>query len=673
MRASAGVAAPSRRVSTFSSRPRRLPRAGATTHGVDMSRLLCDHRRHGAAALLMGSLPALLLIADETYGQSYSFEIPEATVTVEIGRDGSAKIDYDILFVNRGDAIDVVDIGMPTEDYVIGSCTADLDGTPQTDIRKSQYVETGIEVHLNPVIPSELETGINKDIAGKKKGEAAPVQPKGRLKVSCVNRNMVYEDTTDSSYASFLFTPTWFGSQYLAGTTNLQLRYILPGLPAANEIKWQSEPFDLVGKDEAAGKAMVVWNRPNYPMIGPHTFGVSFPRRLVENVIHISAAKLAWTGFVDSTPARVLLGLLMITMFTIGFFLLTRNTGCALWVILTGIFVLLLYKWPESNFLVLPAGIVLLAVGIRSKLRKTGWQYMRAAASVPGGGIRRGLTAVEAAVLLELPSEKILTILFFGLVKKGLLRLQSEDPPTVRLSEGPFQETLDKAKAAHVPVRDYEKEVMLEIDAVSDAGAGGARLAEVPFEKPMENLIRQVAEKVSGHDIAQTRTYYTKIIERAWREAQEGAPELRPEIFNASMDWLMLDEKFKDRWETIPFGSTYRPSWLGTFLPFMPASAGLPGWPGAAKVGGQLSPNVSLGDVAKSIAGKFENMSKSLVGAVDFSSLSEKGGINLSSLDKLTSDILTSSRTGGGGGGGSGCACACAGCACACACAGGGR
>ena len=46
----------------------------------------------GAAGLFIASILTLLSIADDTSGQSYSFAIPEATVTVEIRKDGAAKI-----------------------------------------------------------------------------------------------------------------------------------------------------------------------------------------------------------------------------------------------------------------------------------------------------------------------------------------------------------------------------------------------------------------------------------------------------------------------------------------------------------------------------------------------------------------------------------------------------
>jgi hypothetical protein len=39
--------------------------------------------------------------------------------------------------------------------------------------------------------------------------------------------------------------------------------------------------------------------------------------------------------------------------------------------------------------------------------------------SIEGHGIKRSLTAVEAAILLEQPMDKILTMILFGTIKKA--------------------------------------------------------------------------------------------------------------------------------------------------------------------------------------------------------------------------------------------------------------
>ena len=53
----------------------------------------------------------------------------------------------------------------------------------------------------------------------------------------------------------------------------------------------------------------------------------------------------------------------------------------------------------------------------RKKRRKM--EYLPPALAVEGTGVKRGLTAVEAAILLEAPLNKVMTMILFGLVKKG--------------------------------------------------------------------------------------------------------------------------------------------------------------------------------------------------------------------------------------------------------------
>ena len=84
----------------------------------------------------------------------------------------------------------------------------------------------------------------------------------------------------------------------------------------------------------------------------------------------------------------------------------------------------------------LPAVVVL--IGLNEWLlgrRKT--HYMPPIAQVEGGGIKRGLTAPEAAVLLELPVAKVLSLVIFGMLKKGILRQVQADPLLVAVNE-PF-------------------------------------------------------------------------------------------------------------------------------------------------------------------------------------------------------------------------------------------
>ena len=51
--------------------------------------------------------------------------------------------------------------------------------------------------------------------------------------------------------------------------------------------------------------------------------------------------------------------------------------------------------------------------GQRRKLK-----YLPPKIAIEGHGIKRGLTAVEAAILMEQPLDKVMTMILFGVVKK---------------------------------------------------------------------------------------------------------------------------------------------------------------------------------------------------------------------------------------------------------------
>jgi hypothetical protein len=51
--------------------------------------------------------------------------------------------------------------------------------------------------------------------------------------------------------------------------------------------------------------------------------------------------------------------------------------------------------------------------------RKRRLEYLPPKLSIEGNGIKRGLTAVEAAIVMQQPMDRILTMILFAVVKKG--------------------------------------------------------------------------------------------------------------------------------------------------------------------------------------------------------------------------------------------------------------
>ena len=595
--------------------------------------------------------------------QSYSFSVPELRMQVFVQPDASARIVYDITFTNNSfsQPIDIVDIGTPHDDYDIGNMSASIDEVELTDIRPSTYIDTGVEVHLF--------------------GESISYNETKTLHFEFTMPDMVYQDTTNDANASLQITPTWFDGGSVSGQSNVWvLVHMLPEV-LPDEVLFQDVPFtDMVLFEE---HVVAVWRWPEGQATGPNLVGVSFPQRGMTRVIEQSLLDLAVKWLEDNEGTRFILGAIVVVLISFAFFRFSGGTGFTVWVILAGAAVLLLSNSVGSVLWALPLSV--LVVGFNEiSLRGRKGKYLPAIAQVEGGGIKRGLTAPEAAVLLELPLNKVLLLVLFGLLEKGAVRAVSHDPLEVRVAEEfDTDGRKDKEKRAHrlkvaqqigVVVRDYEH---IFLDTIERHP--GKTVSEINFSPSIKSLITHTADRMKGFDMSDTVDYYQKIVKRALVQAKGigEIPELEQYI-DRHMQWMMMDKDYPTVFSHR--GYHYQPIWVRPF-----ASANRMGIPsgGSAVPSGPSAPGgkTSFADVASSFAGWSENTAGKLASSILPGSLEVKGpgGImNLSGVDKVTGDIFkamaeSSSKGGGGSSGGSSCACACAGCACACACAGGGR
>ncbi len=597
-------------------------------------------------------------------GFDYRFSVPEARVTVYIEKSGSALIHYRIKFrcARNGKPIDIVDIGMPSKSHrAIG---AKLNGVavPRHQIMISKYVQNAYETHLPESIGPEKE---------------------GVFEFTARSHDMVWQDTTDPAQASFRFTPTWFDSSLLIGKTALTLVYVLP-IPA-NDLGKVTNRILYHRKSEAGWKkglsadgklAAVVWKR-KVSLDRKSVFGVSFPKNYVEKVL----ARTILDDFMDwwrtSPRLQVLSGLLLAAAFGLGFFLGTRGTGCGLWGLLTlGMIGGMIWS-PIFHLCMYPlvGSLVVIAWWARRRGRK---HYFPAELCREGGGIKRGLTAVEAGVLLELPLNKLLTMVVFGMARKGFIRITHAHSLRlkVRVKKNPSGVWLLPGDAP-AKVWAYEPGFIHAFRSQDQK-----RVEDMRLHHPIGLLIEGVAQRMRGFDLEDTRDYYRQIVHRAWKQIRaETDYEVRFAQVDRSIEWLMLgggwDEDMRDLEEED--GHRYAPWWY---------EGGRPGVYSLPVAGSEPSGNVfsdtSFADVANSVTGRLETLSRSLAGAPD-SAISSRGTVDLSAIDRFTDDALSvlavqgGDNSGGGDGGGftgggfSSCACACAGCACACACAGGGR
>ena len=281
---------------------------------------------------------------------------------------------------------------------------------------------------------------------------------------------------------------------------------------------------------------------------------------------------------------------------------------------------------------------------------------------------------------MELPLNKILTLILFGLLEKRICiqtksePLQLEVSPEYQAVKLPRKKRhefrLKVAQEMGIVIRSYEHAFL---DLIEEHKR--KPIQDIDFSHPMKEMINSTARRMKGFDLSDTKDYYRKIIAKAMKEAQSigDIPE-QERYIDRHLQWLLLDNAYPTVFSSRRYH--YRPVWVRPF-----ASSDRLGSPSLPSKSTPSAPGgrTSFADVSASFAGWTENTMGKLASSISPGSIKldlPAGGVNLSGADKVTGDVfkaLASSSGGGGSGGGGSCACACAGCACACACAGGGR
>jgi hypothetical protein len=244
-------------------------------------------KKHILYTLALIALLSLLLPVS-TLAQNYSFGVPDLRMQVFIQPDASAKIVYDITFDNYGSLIDIVDIGTPTDDYDISNMRASVDGKPVTKIRKSEYIDTGVEIHLEDAA-----------IANGKRGT---------LHFEFTMPDMVFADTTNEENASFQITPTWFDNNLVSGSGDITIHVTMLEGIQMDEVLYQDVAFS--DKLMRNGRVMAIWRYEDVRPTQAYRVGASFPRRGMTRVIEITFWDLAaeWIGGAIAaarTPVRL--------------------------------------------------------------------------------------------------------------------------------------------------------------------------------------------------------------------------------------------------------------------------------------------------------------------------------------------------------------------------------
>lgn len=531
--------------------------------------------------------------------QSYYFQITQKTVDVYWNEDGTLTLNYVYEFQNdpSGHTIDYVDVGLPNSSFDESSIVADINGVGLSDISSSGFEgegTAGVAVGLGSYAIPPGGSGVVSVYIGK---------------ITNVLRN----DTQGDEYASAVIIPNYFISSVVYGSTDTTVTFHLPPGIQPDEPRWHEAPSGFPEQPETgfddAGQITYTWRNPNANGYTKYEFGASFPKKYVPASSIVSFDLSAW------------LSKIRIDQFI--------PCGCI------------------SFFILIIASSVL--SGRRRRL-----EYVPPKIFIEGHGIKRGLTAVEAAILLEQPLDKVMTMILFSTIKKEAATVTTKDPLKLQIAE-PLPADLHP----------YEIDFLNAFKESGNAQRQGLQAAIV-------NLIKSVTAKVKGFSRKETLEYYKSIIERAWKQVgDENTPEVKSQLFDQVMEWTMLDKNYDERTQDIfRRQPVYIPVWWGRFDPGVGrlGSARSSGLPSTPSVSGKTSlPTLPGADFAASIVNGVQGFSGKVVGNLtEFTS-----GVT----NKTNPPPKPSTSSGGGsrssGGGGCACACACAGCACACA--GGGR
>lgn len=568
-----------------------------------------------SAACLLALLLVLGTIAAPVLAQTYRFSVPQALTDVYVNEDGTVSLAYTYVFQNdrSADPIDIVDIGLPTSSYDLGSVSATINGQPVQRIAESQFVDPGVEIHLgsNSIQPGE----------------------QGTLEVfiGTVERMLFRgEAQDDEGYASFQFQPNFFDSQFVSGQTDMTVTLHLPPGLTEEEPRyftpegWPGSEEPLASYD-AEDRVTYQWNTPNADISRMYVFGAAFPARMV--------------------PAATVLVPTSSSDFNFSFSSLCPFLFCLAF----------------GGFIVLT-----IIAGIRAE-RKRRLEYFPPRAAVEGNGIKRGLTSVEAALVMTQPMDKILTMILFSVIKKGAAKVVAKEPMQIEATV-PQPEGLQP----------YEVQFIQAMALPRNQQRNG-------LQDMMTALVKTVAEKMRGFSRKETIAYYQDIMKKAWQQVQSAqTPELKMSAFDQGMDWAMLDKDFNNTSkEVLGPGPVILPPWWGSYDPtFRPPTTtasmprpqaqptiSTPSSGGNTPPTGMSLPSLPGADFAASVVGGMQTFANTVVGDVT----AFTGGVTQKT--NPPPKPTTPPRSGGsrGGGGGRSCACACACAGCACACAGGGR
>jgi hypothetical protein len=519
-------------------------------------------------------------------------------VDVYWNSDGTLSLDYTYIFTNdpSGPTIEYVDLGLPNDNFSVNNISASINGNPVYDISTSGFQGEGC---------CGVAIGLGK--------YSVPPGGSGTFQAQVSNiTGVLYTDEQDSTYASAVFSPNYFGGK-IHGDTDVIVTFHLPPGVKPEEPRWHPAPDGFpstpVTAMDSEGRIIYEWENQNANGHTQYIFGASFPKSYIP----------AGSIMTEVPPPS--------SSVNIGNFI----SSALLPILCIG-------------------GFIAIVVSGLSSSRNRKLKYLPPKISIEGHGIKRGLTAVEAAILLEEPLDKIMTMILFSTIKKEAAEVVTRDPLEVKVTD-PLPEG----------VQPFEKD-FLEAFKTKDPVVRRKSMRDM-----VVNLVNNVSEKMKGFSRQETIAYYKEITKRAWEQVEAAdTPEVKSAKYEEVMEWTMLDKNYGDRTQDVfRHSPVFIPTWWSHYDPgFGRGSIHTAGAP--ASLGGPRS--VPGADFAASMAAGVQTFSSKAVG-----NISEFTTSIAQTTNPPPKPSTSTYRSSGGGGHSCACACACACAGCACACAGGGR
>ena len=584
--------------------------------------------------LLLVAVLALLFILPAA-NADYSFEVPKAGTILKLENDGTMTVYVEYQFNNLGQKLDYIDIGLPNNNYSLNEITVALDGETTQDIKvtKADYQQTGLRYGIT------LEMG-SRSIPSGGSGTVAVTIPNLQKNIFEATSETVEENEIE--YVGFEFSPNYFGKKFVKGTSDYEFTIVFPEDLGAEQVyyylpqNWpgNNEPEAWISND---GRVVYNWVDSSANVYTEYVFGGKYPKSILTTTSNITAVS---SGGTDS------------------------SSDSEWWEALLGVFICFV---PIVGFIIYV--VKKMIEGIKGFRDITTGSYLPPQIKSDGEGIKRGLTAVEAAILLEMDLERVLSMILYGLSKKEIIKVTSQDPLEVEVTDQ-LPDTL----------YDYEKDFItaLQQKSITDK--------KRKMRDAMERLILSVTKKMEGFSVKETREYYQSICDKAWAQVEAAeTPEMKSKLLGDNFGWAMLQEDPEKKIEQTFSGyDLYPPTWWWRIDPgyhrsyqhSSPSPSTETVSSGSDKHSGPLpssskhSPMPVLPGAmfARSIVNSAKGFGNSVVGNMNQFNSSVKNRTNPAPIQSYSSSSHSS-----GSSGGSSCACACACASCACACAGGGR